>query len=127
MRSKGYMIDASKFRHRGTFKVYSVSTNRMIPSKNLDSQLSVWFSFIASTGLRDMGEESQIEVEQSEQWQALISQDKIVTRFVRSLHDSFDLKKEILLSWNSRDFRVIKAVDLNGESIYSIWIVEDVK
>lgn len=126
MRSQGYMIDASKFRHRGKFKVYSIGTTGMVAPKTLDSELSVWFAFFNSTGLREIGEASQVEIEHTESWQALVSEDTIVCRYIKPVHKAFNQKKEIILNWNDREFKLIKAVDLNGESIYSVFVIEDV-
>ena len=123
MRSKGYMIDASRFRHSGAFKVYTES-NDLVPTKTLDQTINVWFSFVSGSGL-NQGQTGGVELKDS--WRQVISDDLIVFRYNQVLHEKFDEKKLIQLEYGGKNYTLVKLDDLNGESIYSVAEIEDVK
>ena len=123
MRSKGYMIDASKFRHFGTFKAYRES-NDIVATRTLEMSIPVWFAFAGGTGLK-LGSDDSLDVKDS--WRRNISEDDIILRYNADLHNLFAQKRLIELSNNDKTFTVTSVSDLNGESIYSVVKIEDVQ
>lgn len=116
MRSKGFMIDASRFRHAGVFKIYSES-NELVAKKTLEMSISVMFSFLSGSGLK-LGEDAQLNVEGS--WRQTVDNDSIVFRFNPDIHTMFLQKKLIEFEHDSKTFTCTGVLDVNGESIYSV-------
>ena len=126
MRSQGFMIDSSKFRHNGNFEVYSEGTDNIVRGRTQDSIIPVWFSFFYGSGL-NRGFSNEVNLEQQDRWLALDTDNSIVFRFLEELENFFKEKKIIQLVFKNEKYRLTSLLDLNGESVYMVGELQGIK
>ena len=120
MRSQGYMIDSSKFRHYAEFKVFdqiNTDTSGSVQDERETNSIPLWFSFLEGSGLAS-GEDQTLDT--MDRFRKIQSNNKIVTRFNPDLHNYFLNKKTCRISFDNKNHTVTGLLNLNGESIYTI-------